>query len=162
MGNAFRRPLAALLAMAIVLAGCVAPSSTPIPVPQVDAGHKLGAGPDLFNTGSKAWFATVSAYVGPSTATSPKRVFAAYASNANASVRYFQIFDSAAAPVAGQVPVVQFILPPSGGDRGFGEDMFTVSGIGFQFGVAWGVSTTRGSYTAATAADHDVTLVSTI
>lgn len=119
-------------------------------------------GTDLFNTGSVAWFATVSAYVGVSTAQSPKRVFAAYAFNADTTVRFFQIFDKASAPAAGDVPIVQFAIPPNGGDRGFGEDMFTASGIVFTKGVAWGVSTTRGSYTAATPSEHDVTLVSTI
>lgn len=98
------------------------------------------------------WYATSYAFVGHT----PIRLYAAYASNANAVARYFQIFDKSTEPAVGDVPISQFTLQPNGGDQGFGEDMFTASGIGFRRGFSWGISATRAIYTPATAADHDV------
>lgn len=112
----------------------------------------------LWNTGPQSFFASVSQLVKVAGA-GPVRVFSAYAFNHNVSVRYMQLFDKATAPASGDVPRVQFAIPPSDGDRGFGDDMFTEEGVPFLLGLAVGISTTRGSYTAATASDHDFTVV---
>lgn len=109
----------------------------------------------MFNTGLQSWYATVSA----SAKATPGRVFSLYGFNANAAVRYLQLFDKASAPASGDVPIGEWALAASGGDRIVGMEAFTVEGITLAKGVAWGISTTRGSYTAATAADHDVSVV---
>ena len=90
------------------------------------------------------------------------RVFSATGTNRNGSMRYLMLFNRATVLAGGEVPLVAWPIPPaSGGIPGvdaFG-DIFTVDGILFPLGLVWGMSTTSGSYTAATAADHDVTIV---
>jgi hypothetical protein len=82
--------------------------------------------------------------------------------NRNAALRYLQVFNLAAGPVNPNVPVFQWPLAPQGstvpGMLIVGTDFFTDGGMAFATGIAWGISTTNGTYTAATAADHDVSL----
>lgn len=86
-------------------------------------------------------------------------LFALYGLNNNSAIRYEQIFDSSTAPAPGAVPRLQFALPASGGEIVIGNDFWQVDGIGFSNGIAWGISTTKGTFTAATPADHDVMAV---
>lgn len=79
--------------------------------------------------------------------------------NANAAVRYFQLFNQATAPVNDDVPV--FSLPiPAGTANAPGlltDDLNLLGGDGLMFaaGLAWGISTTEQKFTdSATAANH--------
>jgi len=79
--------------------------------------------------------------------------------NANAAVRYLLLWDQVGAAATGETsPLYQFTIPAAGQfviDDGF----FGPSGLAFTSGIAWGVSTVRGTKDAlATAADHDVAL----
>lgn len=74
--------------------------------------------------------------------------------NANAAVRYLQLHDTATTPGAGAVPVNTFPMAASGGFVREGADFFGDAGSNFVNGIAFAVSTTRDTYTAATAADH--------
>lgn len=109
-----------------------------------------------------SWYSTVSAVA---VTGGGKRLFSWSAINGDASPRYFQVFDSTTAPTSGAVPAGQWMLPPvSGSTPGevmAGTDVLTGSGWAVTNGIAWGISTTRGSYTAATASEHDVTVTVT-
>lgn len=78
--------------------------------------------------------------------------------NQNAGTRWIQFFDKAVGPVLNDVPVFEFKM--SGGTGMIiGDDFFTGGGVRFASGIAWGFSTTQNAYTAATAADHELTLM---
>ncbi len=85
---------------------------------------------------------------------SPGNLFSLQAVNRSSVVTYVQLFNSASAPAGGAGAFAQFMIPPLGEiivDAGF----FTVNGIHFSTGIAWGISTTNGTYTAATASQCD-------
>lgn len=84
--------------------------------------------------------------------------------NRNAAVRYLQLFDSASAPNTGAVPIFQFPVPTALSTTAVGmlvlSDIFGPDGWAFSNGITWGFSSaTNGTYTAATAADHDFVAV---
>lgn len=102
------------------------------------------------------WHATVTAVA----RAVPGRVFSCLPVSANGALRYFQLFDRAAALAGGEVPVIEIPVPTGYiGPLAFGPAAFTAEGAQFFNGIVWGFSTTAGSYVAATAADHDLTLV---
>jgi hypothetical protein len=86
-------------------------------------------------------------------------VLAVYALNNNVADRYFQLFDRATALAGGEVPVLQWKIPLGGGEIIVGTDFFTNDGVGFNVGIVFGISTTKDSYVAATAGDHDAAVV---
>lgn len=76
-----------------------------------------------------------------------------HCTNRNGSTRWLQVFDTtggATTPLLYQWPV------PGGGQILLGTDFFTNVGWKFLNGITVGVSTTSGSYVAATAGDHDI------
>jgi len=88
-------------------------------------------------------------------------VCAVYAYNGNAAVRYLMIFDRATALAGGEAVGpndIQVELPANGGVD-IVDSFFTPNGLDFTSGIVFGVSTARGTYTAATAADHDTTFI---
>ncbi|BBD69543.1 hypothetical protein NIES4072_31240 [Nostoc commune NIES-4072] len=93
--------------------------------------------------------------------TSAGSFYAFTCTNANASIRYFQIFNKASVPTTNDVPITYF---PVYGNNGFlliGQDILGGAGIDSTIltnGVAWGISTTAATYTAATASEHSVTV----
>ena len=81
-------------------------------------------------------------------------LFAIWGDNDSASLRYLQVHDTAGTPAAAAVP--KFEIPVAAGDfNSIGEDMLGRAGVYFGNGIAYAWSTTSGSYTAATAADHN-------
>jgi hypothetical protein len=104
---------------------------------------------------AQTFFATVSGVI----KAFPGRVFSAYGYNHNGTIRYLQLFNKATGPASNDVPLIEFTLPATDSEKAVGDDLFTVEGVAFTVGIAFGVSTARGSYTAATASDHDVTVV---
>ncbi len=81
-------------------------------------------------------------------------------SNINAAIRYFQIFNT-----TGATTPVLLSIPISAGSAtlattiNIGEDVLGANGLYLSTGITWGISTTKDSYVAATAADHNVNLV---
>ena len=78
-----------------------------------------------------------------------------YVLNNNTAIRYAQVFDSSTAPAVSATPRLQFAIPPSG-EIIVGNDFWQPDGIGFTNGIAWGISTTKGTFIAATPSDHDI------
>lgn len=78
--------------------------------------------------------------------------------NRNAAIRYLQIFDSISAPDSTNVPIDQFLVQATS-MLTIGTDFFTLSGLTFDIGISWGFSTSAGTYTAATAGEHDFAAV---
>lgn len=95
--------------------------------------------------------------LGSSTAANVKssagNVFSISITNANAASRYVQIHNTAGTPAGAAVPVYTFLIP-AGGMVVIGNDFFTNAGGYLSTGIGFAVSTTAGTYTAATAADH--------
>ena len=76
-----------------------------------------------------------------------------WCSNANAAVRYFQIHNTATTP-AGGATALWYIAIPAGGTVVVDKSHFPGSGLYGGTGLAWAVSTTAATYTAATAGEH--------
>lgn len=82
-------------------------------------------------------------------------VFSCSCTNRNAAARYFQLFARSTVPPAATVPRLEFLIP-AGDQVVIGTDFFTEAGLSFASGIAWGFSTTSGTFTAGVAADCDV------
>lgn len=80
------------------------------------------------------------------------------ASNRNAAVRYLQVFNSTSstATVLFQWPIPAITGTTAVGTVAVDSKFFSDNGWPFSIGITWGVSTTSGSYVAATAGEHDV------
>lgn len=85
-------------------------------------------------------------------------VLSASCHNTNASLRYFQLHDTATVPAGGAVPAVEFPVAP-GTAIVIGTDFFTALGLPFAEGIAFAFSTTRGTYTAGAASDQSTQVV---
>lgn len=92
---------------------------------------------------------------------SPGCIRAVRVTNANAAVRYLQFHNKASAPAAADAAFAYFLIPAgsvlSPAVFDIGQDMLGPIGDFLSTGVALGVSTTAATYTAATAADHQLT-----
>lgn len=92
------------------------------------------------------------------------RVLALRATNTNAAVRYFQLFNSASTPTTGVTASTYSFIIPAGtatapATMDLGEEFWGKFGQYFDQGITYGWSTTASTYTAATAADHTTTIV---
>lgn len=87
----------------------------------------------------------------------PGRVLHFYATNENASARWFQLHDKATDPAGTEVPIVSKKIPAgTAAVPGYLEFRYVVPRR-FSAGVAWAVSTTQATFTdAATASEHTV------
>lgn len=78
--------------------------------------------------------------------------------NENAAVRFLQIHNKASAPAAAEVPLLSFPIPAGTAAAPavliIGVGTWGQGGQFLSTGVAVGISTTEGTYTAATATDH--------
>ncbi len=83
------------------------------------------------------------------------RITSCSACNRNASVRYLQLFDLATIPGNQAVPFFQVAIAGGTLQTLIGTDYFGASGVKLVNGISYGFSTTTGTYTAATATDHD-------
>lgn len=115
---------------------------------------------------SSAYTVSVATAFGTSAAANLKAIpglfFGVYVTNQNAALRYFQIFNSSGVPAANAVPLWSFPIPAGSGTNPgvlqLPNLFFGMNGYYLNTGVAWGISTTRATFTAATAADHDVNI----
>lgn len=80
-------------------------------------------------------------------------LFSVYCQNNSTGTRYLQLFNTATTPGAGATPLFTFLVPGSGvllmDSLFFGQ-----GGYYFATGIAFAISTTQATYTAATATDH--------
>lgn len=90
--------------------------------------------------------------------TSSGRLQSLKATNRNGAARYLQLFNSSSAPAANASALDEFYVAPTSMII-IGTDFFSLAGVLFSTGIAWGFSTTSGTYTAATAADCDFSAV---
>jgi len=73
--------------------------------------------------------------------------------NVSGGDRYFQLHNTATTPSGGAVPARTYYVP-AGGVLELTGTYFGEQGINFSTGIAFAVSTTEATYTAATATDH--------
>lgn len=137
------RRFAWLVALAALLIGCQG------------ATHRLGAavgigGQPAASPNFTPYLATVSGVV----ATVPTQVHAFSCNSRAGTNTWAMVLNSASAIGNGATPTYAFLLP-AGGMIVLGEDFFSPAGMYFSLGLAWGISTTNATYTAATAANHD-------
>lgn len=87
----------------------------------------------------------------------PGNLLSIRASNENAAVRYLQLHNKASAPTSGESAVVSFIIPAGTATAPatitLGADFLGQNGLYFSTGIAVGISTAIGTFTAATAGD---------
>lgn len=109
---------------------------------------------------SRTTFADFGANAAGVIDTLPGVLLAIIVTNANAGLRYLQIFNQSVTPIAGAIPRWSIPIPAGTavqpGSVSLGSEFLGPSGTSFPVGVAWGVSTTVATFTAATAADHTV------
>lgn len=86
---------------------------------------------------------------------SPGTLYRVFANNANAVVRYLQLFNNTTGPSG--TPVASFQIPSSGVSGSLSNPVFDASpwGAFFSVGISIGVSTSHTTYSAATAGDTD-------
>lgn len=114
--------------------------------------QRVTAAPELCTTP----FGVFGTSVAVSVTQVPASICSMYASNANAALRYLQVFNQTTAPTTGNVPIHSFPIPINGGSICIGTDFFGVNGGFATQGVAVGVSTTNATFTAATTTDHNI------
>lgn len=87
----------------------------------------------------------------------PGNLLAIRATNENAAVRYLQLHNKASAPASSESAVISFIIPAGSatvpGEITLGADFLGQNGLYFSTGIAVGISTATGTFTAATASD---------
>lgn len=94
--------------------------------------------------------------------TPPHFALSAYATNANAAVRYLQLYNKVTTPAGADRPLYSFPVPAGSatapGEIIIDRTFFLDYPVKFSTGLIWAVSTTNTTYTAATASDHNVML----
>ncbi|MBD2364526.1 hypothetical protein H6G36_25690 [Anabaena minutissima FACHB-250] len=142
------------------------------PIPTQDAGTEItGVAIPSGGAGVRGWLSaiwklisdrfmppgTIAAYLGTSSGANLKdsagNIYAITVSNSSSSTRYFQIFNQTTSPSLNDVPVRSFPVPPDDSLLLLGQDIIGGNGIVLTTGISWGFSTTRLTYTAATATD---------
>jgi hypothetical protein len=82
------------------------------------------------------------------------------ANYSNLSVNYLQFFNSTSAPGVGAIPFMEFEVGVSGNLKSYmlDRDFFSDAGVSFSTGIAYGWSSTSGSYTAITITTNTLTV----
>lgn len=91
----------------------------------------------------------------------PGQLLSAYATNANAAVRYLLILNKSSTPAGADVPVLAYPIPAgtaaAPGSIKLGSSDWTENGLSMSNGVSYAISTTAASFTdSATASEHIV------
>ncbi len=103
--------------------------------------------------GDVSRFASLGAAATANAKAGAGNLYSITATNRNAAVRYLQLFDSTGATAT---VLYQWPVAVTAGLVIIGSDFFTEAGWRFSTGITWGMSTTAGSYVAATASETDV------
>jgi hypothetical protein len=82
-----------------------------------------------------------------------KTLFSISAMNTGTGLRYLQVFDRSTTPSAGAAPVISVPVYANSGFTVVDQQMLGPNGMTLSNGIAWGISTTPGTYTAATASE---------
>lgn len=107
-------------------------------------------------TYSPSVYANLGAATTANIKASPANLYSVSVTNANATIRYFQVFNNTNGSTV--TLLWSFPIPPSTGLQ-LGRGFFSEAGFYLSAGLTFGVSTTINSYVAATAADH-ITIIS--
>lgn len=86
-------------------------------------------------------------------AATQKILFSIAAMNTGNGIRYLQIFDRSNALAPGVIPLVSVPVYPDSGWTVVDQQVLGVNGLSLNNGLVWGMSTTPGIFTAATAAE---------
>lgn len=107
-----------------------------------------------FNEEISTYKSLAAATTGTAKAT-PCRLLSAVVHNGNAATRFFQLYDTTSTTT----PILFQAAVPAGDSIGLTIEHFgTKEGLNFDTGLTWGMSTTSGSYVAATAGETNVVL----
>jgi hypothetical protein len=128
-------------------------AAVPAPTKQITAVLYVYDGPGGPETGGGSsvasgytWSSTGNPLVALALVSAAARtVYLVTGANAGANARWLHVFDSAAAPVNGDVPIDRYYVSPNGTfSIGYGD-----GGRPLSSGLAWGVSSTPATFTAA-------------
>ena len=108
--------------------------------------------------GRASWYQLAALAASGVIKSAPGALWQVFGTNSGAAALWFQVFDAAAGPVAGNVPLLRAYVPAGGTFSLTLTDAADPSPPGrpFATGIAWGVSTTADTYTAAAGALFDV------
>lgn len=123
------------------------------PVDSGNAVERIAWKPIAASTYAPTRFVDLGANATANVKATAGNVFSLYCNNENAADRFVQLHNTATTPGAGATPVYTFRVP-AGGDVLVGTDFFTAMGAHFTTGIAFAFSTTKDTYTAATAGDQ--------
>jgi hypothetical protein len=87
----------------------------------------------------------------------PGNVYSLHCQNTTSSNRYIQLHNTATTPAGAAVPLVSFWVPPNSAVV-FDKTFFGDNGINFSTGIAFAISSTIATYTAATNTDQNTTI----
>ncbi|MDI6808164.1 MAG: hypothetical protein QME66_04165 [Candidatus Eisenbacteria bacterium] len=103
-------------------------------------------------------FADLGANATANVKSSAGNVFSLWCQNENTADRFIQLHNTATTPAGGATPLYTFLI--SGGDQiVIGTDFFGPAGANFSTGIAFGVSTVKDSFTAATASEQSTVIM---
>jgi len=118
-----------------------------------------GGAPAISATNSPSLSTSFASVASAQAKATPAQLVSIRATNANAAVRYLQLFNAASAT---GTPIYSEPIPAGSATQPssliLDSVFFGSGGKYFSTALSWGISTTNGSYTAATAADHNVSL----
>lgn len=77
-------------------------------------------------------------------------ISSAIVENRSGTKQYLQLFDKNSAPQSNDVPLLSIPLQPGGGGFVLDDSLWGIEGQKFQNGIAVGISTTVGTFTAGT------------
>lgn len=86
----------------------------------------------------------------------PCKLLGSYIWNKSSSIRYIQFFNRTSNPPGGTVPLISRVLAPNEKYSLQSFDFGSNDGYNFSVGLAWGFSTTEGTYIAGTPTDITV------
>lgn len=129
---------------AVVISSSALPSGAATSAKQDTLIAKFAGAPSLFrNAGANA---TLNVKASAGTLIS----FSCY--NTNAAARFIQIWDSATTAGSGTLKISKLV--PANSETVIGADYLSAAGLACSSGIAFGYSTTRDTYTAATAGEQ--------
>lgn len=134
-------------------AGNVAEQLAPVAEDNTNGIYQVLPKPLAVSTYAPTLFTNFGTDPDTSVKASAGNVFSLCVHNLNVAARYAQLHNKASAPAAAEVPLLTFLVPASSMLL-LGRDFFGDWGVHFSTGIAFGFSTTEGTYTAGAGADQ--------